>query len=125
MIEDIAYIIDRIVQFNFFGITHQNPWVLIGDSHSAMIAVWFKATYPDLVRGVYASSPIHPATTAPNVSQKIYSNAMSGGKTCRAVIKALMNDLEENVYGETKEGYLLDMGLGVTLSSEEALYLVT
>ena len=93
MVEDIANVIDRIIQFNFFGITHKNPWILVGESHSAMIAIWFKATYPDLVKGVYASSPVYPEAIVPNVSQRLYSNAMSGGKTCRAVLKALMKNV--------------------------------
>ena len=93
MIEDIAFVIDRITSRNFFNITKKNPWILSGSSYSAMIAIWFKAMYPDMVVGVYASSPIVPTLLAPNISKKLYSNAIAGGKNCRAVLQALMKDL--------------------------------
>jgi hypothetical protein len=29
----------------------------------------------------------------PKISEKLYSNAISGGKTCRSVVQALIKDL--------------------------------
>jgi hypothetical protein len=93
MIDDIAFIIDRTVSMNFFGVTRKNPWIISADSYSGMLAVWFRALYPDLTVGAYASSPIFPTTLVPKISEKLYSNAISGGKTCRSVVQALIKDL--------------------------------
>ena len=123
MIEDIAYTMDRIVSLNFLNITEKNPWIITGQSYSAMIAIWFKALYPDLAVGVYASSPILPTLLTPKISQKLYSNTISGGKKCRTVMESLMKQLISNVYGNKKEGFLVEMGEGVPLTSEDALFL--
>ena len=64
-----------------------------------MLALWFRAKYPKLTVGSYASSPIVPSLLVPNVSMKLYSNVISGGKTCRSVLVALLKDLLENVKG--------------------------
>lgn len=58
-----------------------------------MIALWFRTKYPKLTVGAYASSPIIPTLFTPNVSVKLYSNIISGGKTCRSVLVALLKDL--------------------------------
>jgi len=84
---------------NFFGITKKNPWFITGEGHSAILALWFRAKYPKLTVGAYASSPIIPNILVPNVSVKLYSNVISGGKTCRSVLVALLKDLLSNVNG--------------------------
>ena len=58
-----------------------------------MIALWFNALFPDLTAGIYASSPIVPTILTPNISQKLYSNTISGGRKCRSVMENLMKDL--------------------------------
>ncbi len=68
IIEDIAYTIDRIVSFNYFKITKDNPWIITGGSYSGMIVVWLRAKYPELTIGAYVSSPIIPTTLVPEIS---------------------------------------------------------
>ena len=68
IIEDVAYVIDRIITFNYFKITKANPWIITGDSYSGMIVVWLRAKYPELTIGAYVSSPTIPTAMVPQIS---------------------------------------------------------
>ena len=65
IMEDIAYLIDRIISKKFFRIGKENPWIISGDTYSGMIVVWMRAKYPELTVGAYVSSPIFPTATVP------------------------------------------------------------
>jgi surfactin synthase thioesterase subunit len=72
MVEDIAYLINRISNHNYFGLTTENPWILAGKSLGAVVPLLVRAKYPELTVGVYASSPLTPQPLAPEVSEKLY-----------------------------------------------------
>lgn len=46
MVEDLAYVIRRIIDNRFFGITEKNLWVINGAKVPGTIAAWLRAKYP-------------------------------------------------------------------------------
>lgn len=116
MVEDLAYVIRRIIDNRFFGITEKNLWVINGGKISGTIAAWLRAKYPELSCGAIASSPILPNTLVPLVNERLYAKVESGGKKCRVSMEKIKQNVEDELADDRADALRYEVGQGVQLT---------
>ena len=93
--EDVAEVIKRVKEYQFFGITEKSKWVLNAVGESATVALWIKAKHPKLLDGAIISSPVEfkPITSKPLV--EAYHVFASGGSECVKSLEVVLKEFRK------------------------------